>query len=353
MAEPVKVLVVGSSQGVHGGIEAFMVAVAEDLAQRDGFEVELCFKIVTGFDLKQSLKDLVQHLTIPVVFTRRGRSELMQAMRRADAIHCQNAPPDIVFPAKLFGRPVLATIHNCRYDAKTLNSRIRWFGSRFVAIRTFNSAYVRTFWDNGPEGDRSLVVPAVSSMPVGEPTSVSSRSGFCFVSRMIPHKGGDLLLEAYLESGLNSIEHPLVLMGDGPLRESLEKRAAESGLPGIKITGHVTEQEKYDYISQSRWLVAPPDMPEDMGLTPIEARQFGVPSIIANHGGLPEAGGPAAIKVEPGNRNALAQALREASQMDNEEYTERANLARNSLADYLRPIGFYGDQLAALVNQKR
>ena len=89
------------------------------------------------------------------------------------------------------------------------------------------------------------------------------------------------------------------------------------------------------------WLVAPANTKEDMGLTPIEARHLGVPAIVTRDGGLPEAGGPAALLCEPGNVADLRHALEVAAGMGEEEYGRRSHEAKSSLQQYLRPMGDY------------
>jgi glycosyltransferase involved in cell wall biosynthesis len=94
-------------------------------------------------------------------------------------------------------------------------------------------------------------------------------------------------------------------------------------------------------VASSRWLLAPARTQEDMGLTPIEARSVAVPAIVTRDGGLPESGGPAALIAEPGNVADLARCMQEAAAMTDEAYQARSELSRSSLAQYLKPMGFY------------
>jgi glycosyltransferase involved in cell wall biosynthesis len=88
-------------------------------------------------------------------------------------------------------------------------------------------------------------------------------------------------------------------------------------------------------------LVAPANTREDMGLTPIEARNVGVPAIVSRDGGLPESGGPAALLCEPGRIDDLTAQLERAAAMPETEYAQRAALAKASLKSYLRPMSDY------------
>jgi glycosyltransferase involved in cell wall biosynthesis len=98
--------------------------------------------------------------------------------------------------------------------------------------------------------------------------------------------------------------------------------------------------------------VAPARTREDLGLTPIEARSVGVPVIVTRDGGLPEAGGDAALIVEPGNIEQLAAALKQAAAMNEAEYGERAERGRETLKQFLRPMKFYRESYATLGNTK-
>jgi glycosyltransferase involved in cell wall biosynthesis len=116
---------------------------------------------------------------------------------------------------------------------------------------------------------------------------------------------------------------------------------ARKAIAGVGIVGFLSEEEKARQISGAMWLVAPPNTREDMGLTPIEARNVGVPAIVTRDGGLPESAGPAALVCAPGDVSGLASLLERAAEMPAEEYRQRALLARESLRNYLRPLSDY------------
>jgi len=94
-------------------------------------------------------------------------------------------------------------------------------------------------------------------------------------------------------------------------------------------------------LRHAKWLVVPPHTQEDMGLTPLEARNVGVPVIASRDGGLPEAAGPAALLCEPGSVPDLKRRLLEAAAMSEADYTERAQRGLFTLTAYLTPLSFY------------
>ena len=117
------------------------------------------------------------------------------------------------------------------------------------------------------------------------------------------------------------------------------------------MPGFVNAQSKTKRLASSRWLVAPSNTREDMGVTPIEARSVGVPVIVTRDGGLPESGGKAALIVEPGNVEELTDALKLAASMSDEEYCERGERGWKTLKDYLRPMEFYRKSYNAVFDE--
>jgi glycosyltransferase involved in cell wall biosynthesis len=181
-------------------------------------------------------------------------------------------------------------------------------------------------------------------------TPPNERRGFVFIGRWIANKGVDTLVDAYAMANLDREKWPLVLMGDGPLRQLLEYAIQKRGIRGASILGFVDEATKTEQIKNARWMVTPPNTKEDFGLTPIEARSLGVPCIITRDGGLPEAGGRQALICEPADPAALAKLLEQAASMSEAEYAERATRTRDELANELEPIEFYAQAYRRLAH---
>lgn len=70
-------LIIGSSQGVYGGIEAYMIALAEAASSWEEFDVKLCFKIIEGADAVENLVQSAEAVCKQVYFVRRGSKELV------------------------------------------------------------------------------------------------------------------------------------------------------------------------------------------------------------------------------------------------------------------------------------
>lgn len=335
-----KILLVSPCFGSYGGIEAFVLAVADAIRHEPDFVVRVCFKKVKGFALHPSLAAMLQHDS--VLFVDRAGRELVDLIKWADVVHLQNASPDVVFLAKMFRKPVVLTIHNYMRSEWSLHRLLWRISARLADARWYNSDFVWRTWEGNRKRRGSKKVPTVSKLPEGW-TPPEQRRGFVFVGRWIANKGIETLIDAYEQARIDKQTWPLVLIGDGLLRQSIEADVARRGLAGIQVTGFVDEATKTDKMKNGRWVVVPPHTSEDFGLTAIEARNLGVPCIITRDGGLPEAGGRQALVCEPRDVEGLACLLERAARMSEGEYVALANRTREELKEELEPMGFYAN----------
>lgn len=333
-----KLLLVSPCQGTYGGIEAFVLAVAEATQRETDFAVKICFKKVRGFSLDPSLASMVRGQ--PVMFVDRAGRDLADAVRWADIVHLQNASPDVILLAKLFRKRLVLTIHNYlprEWDAHRLLWRI---GARLADARWYNSNFVWQTWEGTRPRPGSRRVMTTSRLPEGW-TPPDQRRGFVFVGRWIANKGLATLIDAYAQADLDYATWPLVLIGDGPLRPAVESQVRQHGLTTVQMPGFVDDTQKAVYMRNARWIVAPPRTNEDLGLTPLEGRNLGVPSIVTRDGGLPEAAGAQALICEPENPAALARLLEQGARMPLEEYARRSEATKRELAEDMVPVTFY------------
>jgi glycosyltransferase involved in cell wall biosynthesis len=106
--------------------------------------------------------------------------------------------------------------------------------------------------------------------------SLSGRTGdyFLVVARLIPYRRIDLAVDAFTRLGL-----PLRIIGDGPDRENLERRAG----PNVSFLGKLPDSDVETMLSECRALVHPGR--EDFGIAPLEANASGRPVIAFRGGG--------------------------------------------------------------------
>jgi len=100
---------------------------------------------------------------------------------------------------------------------------------------------------------------------------------FLFVSRLVPYKRLDLVVQAFARLGL-----PLAVIGDGPERKRLERLA-----PGnVRFLGWQPDEVVEQYMRTARALIYAAD--EDFGIVPVEAQACGTPVIAFGRGGVIE-----------------------------------------------------------------
>ena len=334
----IKLLLVSPCFGTYGGIEAFVLAVADAVRQEPDFVVRLCFKKVKGFALHPGLAAMLRQES--VLFVDRAGGDLANAIKWADIVHLQNASPDVVALSKLFRKRIVLTIHNYMRREWSLHRLLWRISARIADARWYNSDFVWKTWEPNRKHRNSRKVPTVSKLPQGW-TEPSQRCGFVFAGRWIANKGIETLIEAYAGADLDRGNWPLTLIGDGPLRLPIQAKFEKQPVPGIEIVGFLDDANKAERMRNARWAVVPPNTREDLGLTAIEARNLGVPCIITRDGGLPEAAGAQALVCEPGDARALSKLLKQAATMREAEYVERATRTREELQDQLVPLSFY------------
>jgi glycosyltransferase involved in cell wall biosynthesis len=103
-------------------------------------------------------------------------------------------------------------------------------------------------------------------------------SFYVTVSRMVPYKKIDLIVEAF--SGMP--ERKLIVIGDGP---DMEKVRAKAGA-NVTIMGHQTFAVLRDYLQRARAFVFAAE--EDFGISIVEAQACGTPVIAFGKGGACE-----------------------------------------------------------------
>ena len=114
-----------------------------------------------------------------------------------------------------------------------------------------------------------------------------------FVGRLIEKKGCEYLIRAMAQVQTQQPETELVIIGDGPLRGSLETLAAQQ-LTRYRFEGKQPPNLVKAWMGRSRVLVAPSvttDQGETEGLpiVVLEAMAMGLPVVGSIHAGIPEA----------------------------------------------------------------
>lgn len=124
------------------------------------------------------------------------------------------------------------------------------------------------------------IKPTVINPPVSVADfSLSDTKGqyYLTVSRLVSHKRIDIAIEA-----CNRLHRPLIVAGDGPEREALERIAGET----VKFVGRVDDAQLRELYKNARALLFPSY--EDYGIVPLEAQASGLPVLAYGNGGALE-----------------------------------------------------------------
>lgn len=158
---------------------------------------------------------------------------------------------------------------------------------------------------------------------------------FLVVSRLIPYKRIDIVVEAFNRLGL-----PLLVIGDGRDRQALQSRARDN----IRFLGKVSDSEVRRHYSRCRAFIFPGE--EDFGITPVEAQASGRPVIAYAAGGALDTvvdGGTGSL-FHPQNPEALASAVASFDQNAYDSVAIRRNAERFDALSFKRSLSQFVQQ---------
>lgn len=105
---------------------------------------------------------------------------------------------------------------------------------------------------------------------------------YCYVGRLSEEKGVSTLIAAAC-----ALPYRLVVIGDGPLKETLQAESRKLHAP-IEFIGFKQWKEIKDIVGKARFCVIPSESYENNPLSVIEALCLGTPVLGARIGGIPE-----------------------------------------------------------------
>ena len=131
-----------------------------------------------------------------------------------------------------------------------------------------------------------------------------------FVGSLIERKGGQHLIDAMPQVLRQFPGYQLVMIGEGPLKETWQAQISRLGLQDqVKLIGTQSQAEIADWMRRARLFVLP-SLEEGQGVVIVEALASGLPCLGTNVGGIPDVVTPQVGRlVAPGNSSELAQAI--------------------------------------------
>ncbi|MGM0484579.1 MAG: glycosyltransferase [Candidatus Krumholzibacteriota bacterium] len=152
------------------------------------------------------------------------------------------------------------------------------------------------------------------------------------LSRLSPEKDHRTIMKAFSPVAAGHENCRLLIVGDGPLREELERMAAELSLSSRVVFAGFREDTAASLAAMDLFLQ--PSLEEGLSLTILEAAAAGVPIITTPVGGTPEiiVDGAEGVMVEPGSSRQLASAM-ESFLEEPERFEKMAEAAKRKVRD--------------------
>lgn len=190
----------------------------------------------------------------------------------------------------------------------------RLWGGRFTRVTAISRAVADRLGEYGAPHLREAAVvhPGTAHAEPRTDSEMTATPSIVTAGRLVPEKGVDVLIRAFAQIAASHPEARLVVVGDGPSRESLQRLAADVGVvERVDFRGHITHADTLAEIRRS-WVACVPSLWEEpFGLIAAEAQMHGVAVVASHVGGLAEivADGTTGYLVPPGDVDALAARL--------------------------------------------
>jgi glycosyltransferase involved in cell wall biosynthesis len=232
-----------------------------------------------------SVYQVCQEMRVPVIQTLHNFRLLCPAFSLfRDGHVCEECPSSGLWRAIL---------HGCYRDSRAMTANVALMLQVHRVSQTWNRSvdtYValsefarQKFVDNGLPANKLRVKPNFVFPDPGERDSPGDYA--IFVGRLSPEKGVATLLAAWEQLSLSI---PLLIVGDGPLRASLEEECKKRNLSTVKFAGRLSAAETRNAIKQSAFLIAPSLWYEGFPMIICEAFACGTPVLCSRLGTLQE-----------------------------------------------------------------
>ena len=323
-----KILVIHNGYQQPGGEDA-VVAAETTLLRERGHQVVTYFR--SNHELDQLSKSRQMLLIKDIVHSEHSKRDVRELLKREkpDLVHVHNTfmmiSPSVYQTCRELNVPVVQTLHNfrllcpgwtlarngevceecidrglwrsvlhgCYRDSRLMSaavalmlqvhrSRGTWDDhvDGYIALSDFAR---RKFIQGGLPASKLHVKPNFVAPDPGEREKPGDYA--LFVGRLSHEKGIRTLLAAWEK--LHS-KIPLILVGDGPLRESLQTEVAARNLTNVTFRGWLPAAEARIAMKNAAFTITPSICYEGFGMSIVESFACGTPVLCSGHGGMQE-----------------------------------------------------------------
>jgi len=215
-------------------------------------------------------------------------------------------------------KPYVLTVHDLSFEHRARDyalydrvwqrlahpGRLARAAQRVVCVSGATRRAVIEEW--GVNGERARTVLSgpgrvPGERPAAEPPAHLPENFVLAVGALEPRKLPSVVAEAHRRARSDGLVAGFVFAGDGPLRGELERG-------GATVLGHVSDA-LLDRLYERALAVVCASREEGFGFTPLEAATRGTPAVVADLSVFTETLGEGALRVPPGDAEALATAL--------------------------------------------
>lgn len=191
----------------------------------------------------------------------------------------------------------------CGFLADWLNRRTSARYDRVVCTTAWAAAeFARIGAPNVVQVPLGVNLSAFAPHPLGPPASSARPAAgaeevlLVHCGRLSPEKKPHRSLRTLASLRARGIPARLVVAGDGPLRDHLERQAARAGLP-VTFTGFIADTGTLAALLRSADVALAPGPAETFGLAAVEALACGTPVVVSASSALPSLVGDAGVAV--------------------------------------------------------
>lgn len=201
----------------------------------------------------------------------------------------------------------------------TATHRLRRTLTRDVDVVVALTGFAKDLLVEAGVDPASIVVkPNVGRDPGKRPAPPSESDVILYVGRITEEKGVAHLVDAWRSRTPSGLR--LVVVGEGPDADRVRSRAGER----TEFAGRVQAAGVQEMMLGARALVLPSRWYEGLPMVLVEAMGAGLPTVVPDHGALPDTAGAGGITFQSGRVESLAEAL---SAVEDDDRVDRLGAA--------------------------